>query len=590
MRLDEVAPEELSASGPKGGKKRMSPRTSSIATASTRKRSGSSAVTPAAASGSIGRPAGNGRASRRSKLTSDSGKEPVRTTQRKTEPAPKAGRAPTSPVVKQAAASTKVAVLPPKGLSTIETPTRSKAQKIRGVKEGTAMKKVAAPGAVLQVGKLAANAGSGIVPIAAQTKSSDEPRERKTRWPRGQMPNLAAQADAEETPALQRSSVASSIAIAATTRNIELLSPIERYVGLDIGKRTEFCEVRQGRVTTRATVSSEEQLEELLEPSTGRARVVLEACREAWYLYDLLTGWGHEVWVVDTTRVRQLGIGQHKRKNDRIDAEVLARASESGHVPRAHVLSHASQRLRMELGVRRALVETRAHYVTSIRSMLRSEGLTVASCTTADFLRKLRATSLPAAVDEVIKPLVVALEVVSPQIEKCDRQLEQHCSGIPVMELLSSRPGVGKVVAAAYISVIDNPGRFRKAHQVEAYLGLVPSESTSGKRKVGAITKQGNAYLRGVLVQAAWSVLRGRRSDPLKSWGQAIAKKRGKKVAAVAVARRLAGILWAMWRDNTRYDPALLGQASARGKRKEAQQTSQTAGAIEVAADSARQG
>ncbi len=520
----------------------MSPRTSSIATASTRKRSGSSAVTPAAASGSIGRPAGNGRASRRSKLTSDSGKEPVRTTQRKTEPAPKAGRAPTSPVVKQAAASTKVAVLPPKGLSTIETPTRSKAQKIRGVKEGTAMKKVAAPGAVLQVGKLAANAGSGIVPIAAQTKSSDEPRERKTRWPRGQMPNLAAQADAEETPALQRSSVASSIAIAATTRNIELLSPIERYVGLDIGKRTEFCEVRQGRVTTRATVSSEEQLEELLEPSTGRARVVLEACREAWYLYDLLTGWGHEVWVVDTTRVRQLGIGQHKRKNDRIDAEVLARASESGHVPRAHVLSHASQRLRMELGVRRALVETRAHYVTSIRSMLRSEGLTVASCTTADFLRKLRATSLPAAVDEVIKPLVVALEVVSPQIEKCDRQLEQHCSGIPVMELLSSRPGVGKVVAAAYISVIDNPGRFRKAHQVEAYLGLVPSESTSGKRKVGAITKQGNAYLRGVLVQAAWSVLRGRRSDPLKSWGQAIAKKRGKKVAAVAVARRLAGI------------------------------------------------
>ncbi|MCU0693757.1 MAG: IS110 family transposase [Polyangiaceae bacterium] len=452
------------------------------------------------------------------------------------------------------------------------------------------MKKVAAPGAVLQVGKLAANAGSGIVPIAAQTKSSDEPRERKTRWPRGQMPNLAAQADAEETPALQRSSVASSIAIAATTRNIELLSPIERYVGLDIGKRTEFCEVRQGRVTTRATVSSEEQLEELLEPSTGRARVVLEACREAWYLYDLLTGWGHEVWVVDTTRVRQLGIGQHKRKNDRIDAEVLARASESGHVPRAHVLSHASQRLRMELGVRRALVETRAHYVTSIRSMLRSEGLTVASCTTADFLRKLRATSLPAAVDEVIKPLVVALEVVSPQIEKCDRQLEQHCSGIPVMELLSSRPGVGKVVAAAYISVIDNPGRFRKAHQVEAYLGLVPSESTSGKRKVGAITKQGNAYLRGVLVQAAWSVLRGRRSDPLKSWGQAIAKKRGKKVAAVAVARRLAGILWAMWRDNTRYDPALLGQASARGKRKEAQQTSQTAGAIEVAADSARQG
>jgi transposase len=451
------------------------------------------------------------------------------------------------------------------------------------------MKKVVAPGPVLQVAKRAANAGPGIVPIAPQTKPNSEPRKPKTRWPQGQMPNLADHADAKETPALQRSPVASSSAIAATTRNSELLSPIARYVGLDIGKRTEFCEVRQGRVTARATVSDEKQLEELLEPSTGRARVVLEACREAWYLHDLLTGWGHEVWVVDTTRVRQLGIGQHKRKNDRIDAEVLARASESGRVPRAHVLSHASQRLRMELGVRRTLVETRAQYVTSIRSMLRSEGQTVASCETADFVRKLEAATLPSAVAEVIKPLVVALIAIGPQIEKCDRQLEEHCSGMPVMELLSSRPGVGRIVAAAYVSVIDNPGRFRKAHQVEAYLGLVPSESTSGKRKLGAITKQGNAYLRAMLVQASWNVMRARGSDPLKSWGQAIAKKRGKRVAVVAVARRLAGILWAMWRDNSRYDPAVLGQASARGKRKEARQTSQTADAIEVAAASTRQ-
>jgi transposase len=564
-RLDEVAPEKLSASGPKGGSKKMAPRTSSIATTSTRKPRGSSAVTPAAASGSSGRPAGNGRASRRSGLKSACVKEPVRTTRNKTEPAPKAARARTKPVVKRAAASTKAAVLPPKGLWTFETPTRSRAQNKHGVKEGTAMKKVVAPGPVVQVAKRAANAAPATVPIAPQTKPSSEPREPKTRWPRGELPKLATHADVEATPALQRSPVASSSAIAAATRNSELLGPIERFVGLDIGKRTELCEVSQGRVTRRATVSDEKQLQELLEPSTGRARVVLEACREAWYLHDLLTGWGHEVWVVDTTRVRQLGIGQHKRKNDRIDAEVLARAGESGRVPRAHVLSHASQRLRMELGVRRALVETRAHYVTSIRSMLRSEGLTVASCVTADFLRKLKAVSLPPAVAEVIKPLVAALEVVGPQIEKCDRQLEERCSGMPVMELLSSRPGVGKVVAAAYISVIDNPGRFRKAHQVEA-------------------------YLRGVLVQAAWSVMRGRRSDPLKSWGQAIAKKRGKRVAVVAVARRLAGILWAMWRDNSRYDPALLGQASARGKRKEAQQTSQTAGDTEVAAAAARQG
>jgi transposase len=383
----------------------------------------------------------------------------------------------------------------------------------------------------------------------------------------------------------QHTALGSPAAIAASTRNVDLLGPITRYVGLDIGKATELCEVRQERVTRRATVRKEEQLEAILAPGTGgRARVVLEACREAWYLFDLLTGWGHEVWVVDTTRVRTLGIGQHKRKNDRIDAEILARAAESGRVPRAHVLSHASQRLRVQLGVRRTLVETRAQYVGTIRSILRSDGLAVPGCAVEAFLGKLKATTLPPDVRETIKPLVVALEAIGPQIEKVDKVLDERCADLPVVQLLSSAPGVGRIVSAAFVSVIDNPGRFGNAHQVEAYLGLVPSESTSGKRKLGAITKQGNSYVRAMLVQAAWNVLRKRGSDPVKTWGLALAKRRGKRVAVVAVARRLAGILWAMWRDTTVYAAPSVGQSSARGKRREAERTAQIATAIQVAA------
>jgi transposase len=387
--------------------------------------------------------------------------------------------------------------------------------------------------------------------------------------------------------AASRQPISSPVAVAATTRNSELLGPIERYVGLDIGKITELCEVRQEQVTRRASIRKEQDLEQVLGPDTSRARVVLEACREAWYLHDLLTGWGHEVWVADTTRVRQLGIGQHKRKNDRIDAEILARGGENGKVPRAHVLSHASQRLRMQLGVRRALVETRAHYIVAIRSMLRSEGLQVPSCDVEAFLKKLSAMTIPAAVSGVIKPLVVALEAIGPQIENADEQLNERCDQLPIIRLLKSAPGVGPIVSAAFISVIDNPGRFKNAHQVESYLGLVPSESTSGKRKLGAITKQGNAYLRAMLVQAAWNVMRQRASDPVKSWGMALSKKRGKRVAAVAVARRLAGILWAMWRHNSCYDRSKVGQSSARGKRQEATRTQLDATTIEDAATSA---
>ncbi len=88
--------------------------------------------------------------------------------------------------------------------------------------------------------------------------------------------------------------------------------------------------------------------------------------------------------------------------------------------------------------------------------------------------------------------------------------------------------------------------------------------------------------MRAMLVQAAWNIFRKRDSDPLKTWALAIAKKRGKRIAAVALARRLAGVLWAMWRDGTAYDPANVGQASARGKRQEAERTQRTAKAIEA--------
>jgi transposase len=100
---------------------------------------------------------------------------------------------------------------------------------------------------------------------------------------------------------------------------------------------------------------------------------------------------------------------------------------------------------------------------------------------------------------------------------------------------------------------------------------------------LGHITKQGNNYLRALLVQAAWSVLRMKQDDPLKLWGQSVAKRRGNKVAAVAIARRLAGLLWAMWRDGTVYEAERLGQASGEGLERQAQSTQVVAAAIKRA-------
>ena len=363
-----------------------------------------------------------------------------------------------------------------------------------------------------------------------------------------------------------------------------------RSVALDLAaKKVVFCEVADGKVVKRHTASSVEGMEELLGGQTPPARVAIEACREAWRIGALLESWGHEVLLVDTTRVRQLGIGQHGRKTDRIDAETLARAVESGRIPLAHMLSPARQKLRTELGVRRALVEVRSGYVTTIRGLLREAGEKAPSCDAEVFGQKLKDATLTPTLRALTEPLRAVLETVSVQLATVDARIELLSKEEPIIQVLKSTPGVGPIVAASFVSVIDEAKRFKSAHQVGAYVGLVPNEDSSGgRRRLGQITKEGNSYLRAMLVQAAWSILRMREPDPLCVWARSVAERRGKKIAVVALARRLAGILWAMWRDGTFYDAASVGKASAKGIERETEEREQTKTKVLAASASKR--
>lgn len=362
-----------------------------------------------------------------------------------------------------------------------------------------------------------------------------------------------------------------------------------RTVALDLGaRRVDFCEVADGGVIERGVVAGLAQLHKRLGPETPPARVAFEACREGWHVAARLSAWGHEPVMVDTTRVKQLGIGRHGRKNDRIDAEVLATALLSGHIPQAHILSPARQRLRLMLAVRRSLVATRAQYVTSIRGMVRTRGGRIPGCRTCDFLDKLREFALDEQAQPLVEPLGAALEVLARQIAAIDLRIEALCEEEPVIRRLMTVPCVSSVVAAAFVSVIDEAGRFRNAHQVESYLGLVPSEDTSGgRRRLGAISKAGNPYLRSLLVQASWTLLRKKDGDPLTRWARQIARRRGARIAVVALARRLAGVLWAVWRDETVYDPQRVGLKSAEGVSRHAQEREFQAQALRAAADKA---
>lgn len=344
-----------------------------------------------------------------------------------------------------------------------------------------------------------------------------------------------------------------------------------RSVALDLGNRISFCEVSKGDVIARTTVTGLEHLMRWIGPNTPPARVAVEASREAWWVTDKLLEWGHDPLLVDTTRVKKLGVGQHRRKTDRIDAEVLARAVEEDRIPRAHLLSKHRQQLRMQLGVRGLLVETRAKYVTQVRALLRAHGKRLRNGKTENFVRLVQGTQLGAPLRGLVEPLTAAIEVLDQQIAVVNGKIESLCQREPVVSRLMTTPGVGTVVAAGYVSVVDDAHRFRRAHEVESYVGLVPSEYTSTRRRLGAISKHGNAYLRGLLTQAAWSVMRQRGDDPLKRWALQVMARRGKAVAVIALARRLAGILWALWRDGTVCEPARVGTESAHGLDQQAQ-------------------
>ena len=168
----------------------------------------------------------------------------------------------------------------------------------------------------------------------------------------------------------------------------------------------------------------------------------------------------------------------------------------------------------------------------------------------------------PEGEKEEIAPLLALLGSLNVQISAFDRQLVQISRSDEVIRRLMTVPGIGPVIAVCFVATLDRVDRFHGAHQVESCIGLVPREwSSSEIQRRGHVTKAGNTRIRWLLVEAARCVMRGKKrpdTAALREWGDRIAQRRGRSIAAVAVARRLAGVLYAIWRDASVYDPEKL--------------------------------
>jgi transposase len=173
-----------------------------------------------------------------------------------------------------------------------------------------------------------------------------------------------------------------------------------------------------------------------------------------------------------------------------------------------------------------------------------------------------------------IAPLLALLGPLNQQIEDLDERVSQLAVKDERVKRLLTMPQIGPVTAVSFVATLDEVGRFGGAHQVEAYLGLVPREwSSSEVQRRGRITKAGNSRMRWLLVEAAWRVATHKKRPEtlaLREWADRIARRRGMRVAVVALARKLGGILYALWRDGSVYDPAKLEAARARSATKAA--------------------
>ncbi len=198
------------------------------------------------------------------------------------------------------------------------------------------------------------------------------------------------------------------------------------------------------------------------------------------------------------------------------------------------------------------MVRTRSRYISLIATLVRRDGLRISPGHATAFLKRLARVQLPAALSEEIAPLVLLLQSLNEQIKRADEQLAQLVKEDQVVARLCTVPGIGPVTATSFVSTLDDATRFAGAKQARAYLGLVPSEHSSGERQQrGHISKAGPGRARYMLVEAAWTILRRRSSAnaALHEWAASIAARRGSRVAVVALARKLAGILYAMWSD-----------------------------------------
>jgi transposase len=286
-----------------------------------------------------------------------------------------------------------------------------------------------------------------------------------------------------------------------------------------------------------------------------RMRVLLETGTESEWVAQAIEGCGHEVIVADPNYALMYGARQRQVKTDKRDVAALAEACRLGIYRAAHRVSAAQRQERRRLRVREQLVRVRTQAINVLRAQLKQEGYRLRSGSAETVVARYETLLVPEALQQAVAPVIALLRHLAPALAQADAAARTRAAADPIVRRLMTAPGVGPITGLTYRATVDDIGRFRDAGSASAFFGLVPREDSSGERqRRGRITKAGPPVARSLLIQAAWVVWRHKAGGgALHAWVTGVAARRGKRIAVVALARRLSRILFAMWRDEAEY-------------------------------------
>ena len=294
-------------------------------------------------------------------------------------------------------------------------------------------------------------------------------------------------------------------------------------------------------------------------------RVAMEASGHARWFERLLAELDHEVWIGDAAKIR--ATQPRKQKTDERDAADILDLLVTGRFEKLRIWTPgaAERDLRQLVMHRHRLVQIRTRVKNQLKAVALNEGMVdrQPGLWSKKGQERFRALALAEWAGRRREDNLALLEELIERTDPLDQAVAAQAQARPEAARLMTHPGVGPVTALAFVLTLGEPERFASGKKVASYLGLIPAESSSGgKQRLGHLTKQGNALLRGLLVEAAHSA--ATREPELKRCYRRLAMKKNRSIAAVAVARKLAVRLWWMWRREWDY-----GQLCASGSHAE---------------------